>query len=159
MYCFRLPVYLAPSFHVRRTLSISHGSGTSCRLIPESVVAMPSDQHGIALLRIPECYKFDSPLISSVWFPGQPFHRGFLSSACAERRRLLVMIVKGCRVEGMAAQCIRVVLARCRWCMEKRLQEDYCVKVKWLLIAWMRDRDDCVVLAWCRWCVEKRLQE
>ena len=64
--CFRLPVYLAPPFHVLCTLSISHGSGTSCRLIPESVFARPSDQHGIALLLIPECYKFDSPLISSV---------------------------------------------------------------------------------------------
>ena len=38
------------------------------------------------------------------------------------------MVVKGYRVGSMAAQCIRVVLARCRRCMEKRLQEGYRVK-------------------------------
>ena len=89
----------------------------------------PSDQHGIALLLIPECYKFDSPLSPSVWFLKQPFHRAFLSSACAERRRLLAMIVKGYRVESMGAQCIRVVLVRCLWWVKRRFQEGYLVRI------------------------------
>ena len=38
------------------------------------------------------------------------------------------MIVKGYRVDSMGAQCIRVVLVRCRRCMEKRLQEGYRMK-------------------------------